>query len=209
MTWRKQDAPRPAPAIRLLALRERILKRIRETTVLDPACGSGNFLYVSLQMLMDLEKEVIHHPLWAGMQMATREVHPRQMYGIEIDPIAHALASIVVWIGYIQWRINNGYGQEFAEPILEELEDNIVCKDAILPPMATPTPNPSPIKREGLPSPQASSQEPSPPSLPVGSRRHRPAGEGAGGWGVEWPAVDVIVGNPPFLGGQRMRSELG
>ena len=126
----------------LLKLRERILKRIRETTVLDPACGSGNFLYISLQMLMDLEKEVIQHPLWAGLQLATREVHPRQMYGIEINPIAHALASIVVWIGYIQWRINNGYGQEFGEPILEELEDNIVCKDAILPAAMPPPPGP-------------------------------------------------------------------
>ncbi len=119
----------------LLELRERILKRIRATTVLDPACGSGNFLYVSLQLLMDLEKEVIHRPHWAGLQMPTPEVHPRQMYGIEIEPIAHALASIVVWIGYIQWRQNNGYGQSFKEPILEELQDNIVCKDAILPPL--------------------------------------------------------------------------
>ena len=64
----------------LLAKRDQILQRIRATTVLDPACGSGNFLYVSLQMLMDLEKEVIQHPLWTGLQMATREVHPRQMY---------------------------------------------------------------------------------------------------------------------------------
>ena len=152
----------------LLELRDGILKRIRETTVLDPACGSGNFLYVSLQLLMDLEKEVIHHPLWAGLQMATREVHPRQMYGIEIDPIAHALASIVVWIGYIQWRINNGYGQEFGEPILEELEDNIVCKDAIL-----------------------------------------AIDEVVGTTEPVWPAVDVIVGNPPFLGGKRQRRELG
>ncbi len=152
----------------LLALRERILKRVRQTTVLDPACGSGNFLYVSLQLLMDLEKEVIQHPLWAGLQMPTPEVHPRQMYGIEIDPIAHALASIVVWIGYIQWRQNNGYGRAFKEPILEELEDNIVCKDAIL--AFDDTGNPV---------------EP------------------------EWPAVDVIVGNPPFLGNRKMRGELG
>ncbi len=163
----------------LLELREGILKRIRSTTVLDPACGSGNFLYVSLQMLMDLEKEVIQHPLWAGLQMASREVHPRQMYGIEKDPIAQALASIVVWIGYIQWRINNGYGREFGEPILEELEDNIVCKDAILPP-------------------------------PVETRRgdtcvaHNPQSDT-----VNWPPVDVIVGNPPFLGGSKMRGELG
>ncbi len=167
---------------RLLALRERILKRVRETTVLDPACGSGNFLYVSLQMLMDLEKEVILHPLWAGLQMATREVHPRQMYGIEIDPIAHALASIVVWIGYIQWRINNGYGQEFGEPILEELEDNIVCKDAILPPRANP---PQSRHRDG------------------GKAVTRPQTAA-----VDWPAVDVIVGNPPFLGAKKQRIEL-
>ena len=192
--------------VQLLDLRERILKRVRETTVLDPACGSGNFLYVSLQMLMNLEKEIIQHPLWAGLQMPSPEVHPRQMYGIEKDTIAHALASIVVWIGYIQWRQDNGYGQAFAEPILEELEDNIVCKDAILPPIparphSTPSPNPSPMKREGLSSNLASSPEPSSPSLPVG--------EGAGGWGGDWPAVDVIVGNPPFLGGSKMRGELG
>ena len=153
---------------RLLALRERILKRVRETTVLDPACGSGNFLYVSLQLLMDLEKAIIQHSLWAGLQMATREVHPRQMYGIELNPIAQALASIVVWIGYIQWRMNNGYGQEFGQPILEELEDNIVCKDAILS-----------FDDEG------SAIEP------------------------EWPAIDVVVGNPPFLGDKLMRGELG
>ncbi|MCY4540726.1 MAG: N-6 DNA methylase [Chloroflexi bacterium] len=152
----------------LLDLRERILKRIRATTVLDPACGSGNFLYVSLQLLMDLEKEVIQHPLWAGLQLPTPEVHPRQMYGIEIDPIAQALASIVVWIGYIQWRQNNGYGQSFKEPILEELEDNIVCKDAIL-----------------------ACDEDDEPIEP------------------EWPRVDVIVGNPPFLGGSKLRGELG
>ncbi len=153
---------------KLLELRERILSRIRETTVLDPACGSGNFLYVALQELMDLEKRVIQHPLWSGLQMPTPAVHPRQMFGIEKAPIAHALASIVVWIGYIQWRINNGYGQSFGDPILEKLQGNIVCKDAILA-----------FDDEGNPT------EP------------------------EWPKVDVIVGNPPFLGGQKMRGELG
>ncbi len=152
----------------LLEMRERILQRIRRTTVLDPACGSGNFLYVSLQLLMDLEKVIIQHPLWAGLQMPTPEVHPRQMYGIEIDPIAHALASIVVWIGYIQWRQNNGYGQSFKEPILEQLQDNIVCKDAILA-----------FDDEGNPT------EP------------------------DWQTVDAIVGNPPFLGNKKMRTELG
>ena len=155
----------------LLASRERILKRIRGATVLDPACGSGNFLYVSLQMLMDMEKEVIQHPLWSGLQLPTPEVHPRQMYGIEIDPIAHALASIVVWIGYIQWRQDNGYGQSFKEPILEELQDNIVCKDAILPPYHPHPPAPSPIKREGeLGNPEPNKREKK-PSLHVGSMK--------------------------------------
>ena len=156
-------------ATQLLALRERILARIRGITVLDPACGSGNFLYVSLQLLMELEREVIEHPLWAGLQRAAPEVHPRQMYGIEKDPIAHALASIVVWIGYIQWRSNNAYVDTIRDPILEQLQGNIVCQDAILP----PTPNPSPIKREGLSSLSASSPGPSSPSLILG--------EGAGG----------------------------
>ena len=147
------------------------MKRIRGATVLDPACGSGNFLYVSLQMLMDMEKEVIQHPLWSGLQLPTPEVHPRQMYGIEIDPIAHALASIVVWIGYIQWRQDNGYGQSFKEPILEELQDNIVCKDAILPPYHPHPPAPSPIKREGeLGNPEPNKREKK-PSLHVGSMK--------------------------------------
>ena len=152
----------------LEALRERMLHQLRETQVLDPACGSGNFLYISLQLLMDMEKEVIFSDLFTGMTQPFPAVHPRQMYGIEINPIAHALASIVVWIGYIQWRKNNGYYQTFREPILEELKDNIVLKDAILA-----------FDEHGNPV------EP------------------------EWPEVDVIVSNPPFLGGALLRGELG
>ncbi len=152
---------------RLLALREGMLERIRNTKVLDPACGSGNFLYVALQSLMDLEKQVIKHDLWSGLTEPMPEVHPRQMFGIEVNPIAHALASIVVWIGYIQWRSANGYHSHFSEPILEELEGNIVCKDAIL-------------------------------AFDGGGNPIEP----------EWPQVDVIVGNPPFLGDKLMRSEL-
>lgn len=150
----------------LLALREHMLDDLRTVTVLDPACGSGNFLYVSLQLLKDLEKEVIHHPLWLDLPLAIPEVHPRQLFGIEINPIAHDLASIVVWIGYIQWQQNNGY-LSFKEPILEPL-NNIKQMDAILA-----------FDEDGSPV------EP------------------------EWPGVDVIVSNPPFLGGKRQRTELG
>lgn len=150
----------------LLALRERMLERLRTVTVLDPACGSGNFLYVALQLLKDLEKEVIHHPLWHDLPLAIPEVHPRQLFGIEINPIAHDLASIVVWIGYIQWQQNNGY-LSFREPILEPL-DNIRLMDAIL-----------------------AFDEAGNPVEP------------------EWPSVDVIVSNPPFLGAKKMLGELG
>jgi len=121
---------RNAAVTQLLELREGILSQIRETTVLDPACGSGNFLYVSLQLLMNLEKDVIEHKLWSGLQRAAPEVHPRQMYGIEKDPIAHALASIVVWIGYIQWHQANGFPYT-QRPILTPL-DTIRQTDAIL-----------------------------------------------------------------------------
>ncbi|MCY3715994.1 MAG: N-6 DNA methylase, partial [Chloroflexi bacterium] len=166
----------------LLDLRANMLERVRTITVLDPACGSGNFLYVALQLLMDMEKAVIDDKLWQGFQRATPEVHPRQMYGIELNPIAHALASIVVWIGYIQWRNNNGYARAFAEPILEKLQDNIVCKDAILP---SPNPPRSPHSNGG----KARTDEPG-----RGEAVTRPQA------GAGWPAVDVIVGNPPFLG---------
>ncbi len=132
----------------LEALRQRMLTRLREITVLDPACGSGNFLYVSLQLLMDMEKAVINSDLFLGMTQALPAVHPRQMYGIEKDPIAHALASIVVWIGYLQWHQNNGYTR-YDEPILNDLSQNIVCRDAILE-ITTPLPSiPSPMRWGG------------------------------------------------------------
>ncbi len=138
----------------LKKLRERMLKRLREIKVLDPACGSGNFLYVSLQLLMDMEKAVLNDPLFEGLEMAIPEVHPRQMYGIELNPIAHDLASIVVWIGYIQWRQNNGYATYTRrEPILQALKDNIRQMDAIMqqphPKSASNTPYPKSLSMHG------------------------------------------------------------
>ncbi|MCU0498029.1 MAG: class I SAM-dependent DNA methyltransferase, partial [Anaerolineae bacterium] len=115
----------------LLALRDQMLTRLRTIKVLDPACGSGNFLYVALNLLLDMEKEVINDPLFTPFPSPPPGVHPRQLYGMEIEPIAHALASIVVWIGYIQWRQNNGY-LHFTEPILEPNGHNIRLMDAIL-----------------------------------------------------------------------------
>ena len=98
--------------------------------VLDPACGSANFLYMALKLLLDLEKEVINFCREVGVQPFFPQVSPQQLYGIEINEYAHELAQATVWIGYIQWLSENGYGLP-SEPILKPL-DNIKHMDAIL-----------------------------------------------------------------------------
>ena len=114
-------------------VRERVepfLERLANVTVLDPACGSGNFLYVSLALLKGLEKEAI---AWAGLRGARFEprVHPRQLHGIEKDEYAHQLASMVVWIGYLQWKHRNGVRLDNEEPVLQKL-NAIRLMDAIV-----------------------------------------------------------------------------
>jgi type II restriction/modification system DNA methylase subunit YeeA len=103
---------------------------IADTKVLDPACGSGNFLYVALRELLNLEKEVITLSTSLGFPLSIPTADPRQLYGIEINEYAHELAQATVWIGYIQWLHENGFGWP-AEPLLKKL-DNIEHKDAIL-----------------------------------------------------------------------------
>ena len=98
--------------------------------MLDPACGSGNFLYVSLKQLLDLEKEVISFADDVGLPKFFPKVGPEQVHGIEINEYAHDLAAATVWIGYIQWLRDNGFGQP-AEPILKPLE-TVTQMDAIL-----------------------------------------------------------------------------
>ena len=138
------------------------LKRLRAFTVLDPACGSGNFLYLALQALKDLEHRVQLEAEALGLPRAFPETAPANVKGIEINPYAAELARVSVWIGEIQWMRRNGFAGS-RDPILKPL-DTIECRDAVLSP-------------EG--------DEP------------------------EWPAADVVVGNPPFLGVQRFRSVLG
>ncbi len=138
------------------------LKRLRAFTVLDPACGSGNFLYLALQALKDLEHRVQLEAEALGFPRAFPETGPANVKGIEINPYAAELARVSVWIGEIQWMRRNGFVGSRA-PILKPL-DTIECRDAVLSP-------------EG--------------------------GE------PEWPAADVVVGNPPFLGTKPMRGILG
>jgi hypothetical protein len=142
---REYDAAR-LEATELLAVspdaaRDRLLTfltRLRAVTVLDPACGSGNFLYVALHSLKDLEREAI---LWGaevlGRPLETPKVGPDALRGIEVNPYAAELARVTLWIGDIQWMRSHGYQIE-RRPILGRL-DAIECRDAILgPDLANP-----------------------------------------------------------------------
>ncbi len=163
--------------------------KLAATKVLDPACGSGNFLYVALRALLTLEKEVIALNNELGLpRISAPKVSPAQLFGLEVNEYAHELAQATVWIGYIQWRNENGFGPP-AEPILRKL-DNIQRMDAIMVrdiPLQTSgvltQDAATPAKRDK--TPEVLACEP------------------------DWPEADVIVGNPPFLGDKKMRSELG
>ncbi|MCY4437642.1 MAG: N-6 DNA methylase [Chloroflexi bacterium] len=108
------------------------LDRLRAFTVLDPACGSGNFLYLALQALKDLEHRVQVEAEAFGFQRAFPGIGPANVKGIEINPYAAELARVSVWIGEIQWMRRNGFS-EARDPILKPL-DTIECRDAILTP---------------------------------------------------------------------------
>jgi len=112
--------------------------RLGEVQVLDPACGSGNFLVVALGQLLDLEQEVraLGFELGAGPFAMPPRVYPRQLLGIEIEPFAHELASVSVWIAFFQWKA--AHGGEWETPVLQRL-DNIQHGDALLNPDGTET----------------------------------------------------------------------
>ena len=105
------------------------LERLRNVKVLDPACGSGNFLYVAFQQLKELERDVLAFAGSIGLPLAPF-VSPRQFYGLEVNVFAYELASIVVWIGYLQWNFLN-HTSDTQRPILEWLS-NIKLQDALL-----------------------------------------------------------------------------
>ncbi len=113
------------------SLIHRFLTRLQSVKVLDPACGSGNFLYVTLLKLKDLEKAVILYAMEKGLGGFLPMVGPWQLYGMEINPYAHDLAQMTVWIGWLQWIKFNGFGSP-QEPILRPMTGNFRCMDAIM-----------------------------------------------------------------------------
>jgi SAM-dependent methyltransferase len=113
------------------AVFEDFLDRLRRVCVLDPACGSGNFLIVSLWALKDLEYEVIQ---WGSLvlqrPMQLPQIGPEAVLGIEINPYAAELARVTIWIGEIQWMLRHGLGYR-RDPILKSLH-HIETRDALL-----------------------------------------------------------------------------
>ena len=138
------------------------LQRLRDFTVLDPACGSGNFLYLALHTLKDLEHQVQIEAEAMGLPRSFPAIGPANVKGIEINSYAAELARVSVWIGEIQWMRDHGFTGA-SNPILKPL-DTIECCDAVRAP---------------------DNIEP------------------------EWPEADVVIGNPPFLGGKLLRRILG
>jgi len=106
------------------------LNRLRHFTVLDPACGSGNFLYLSLRALKDIEKRVLIEGEGLGLGRQFPAIGPKNVKGIELNTYASELARITIWIGEIQWMIQNGYGAN-RNPILQPLHQ-IENRDAVL-----------------------------------------------------------------------------
>ena len=183
---------------------QRFQEQLASIRILDPACGSGNFLYVAIQQLLEIEKEVITYAARPEVQLGLLpHVRPAQLHGIEINPYAAELAQVVIWIGYLQWMRDNGFGYP-TSPILDRLQ-TIENRDAILDFVAQ-TPSSGQAQDFVAQTPSSGqaqdfvAQTPSSGQAqvraPVPQRTPVPA---------EWPEADFIIGNPPFLGSKVFR----
>ncbi|WP_171189224.1 class I SAM-dependent DNA methyltransferase, partial [Alienimonas chondri] len=185
-------------------------EQLCDLRILDPACGSGNFLYVALEHLKQLEGEVLETLREFGeeTQTLTDTVGPQNVLGIELNPRAAAIAELVVWIGYLRWHLATRGVETLPDPILSsqktiEHRDAVLAYDARVPrldeqgePLTTwdgRTTKPHPVTGAEVPDETA--------RVPVYDYQNpRPA---------DWPRADYIIGNPPFVGNKRMRDDLG
>jgi hypothetical protein len=209
-----------AQQAKLEAARAEVLRfhhRLCTVRVLDPACGSANFLYVTLEHLKRLEGEVInqlqelgttHEHLQGRLGFEGETVTLQQLRGIELNERAAALAELVLWIGYLQWHIRTRGHASVATPVVHNY-GNIECRDAVLAWDAQELAyddagrllsrwdgrsyQPHPVT--GEPVPDEAAQVPQ--WRYIGARK------------ADWPQADFIVGNPPFIGNKRMREALG
>jgi len=189
------------------------LRYLCEVRVLDPACGSGNFLYVTLEHLKRLEGEVLNQLDELGdtqgrLDLQGVSVDPHQLLGIELNPRAAEIAEMVLWIGYLQWHFRTRGQVMPPQPVLKDFR-NIECRDAVLAydqveyvtdergvPVTRwdgKTMKRHPVTGEDVPDETA--------RLPV-EKYVNPRK-------AEWPKADFVIGNPPFIGASSMRAALG
>ncbi|MCL4301118.1 MAG: class I SAM-dependent DNA methyltransferase [Anaerolineae bacterium] len=192
---------------------EAFQRRLATVRILDPACGSGNFLYVALEQLKRLEGEVLNTLKELGRSQMALEmegvmVTPQQFLGLEVNPRAAAIAELVLWIGFLQWHFRTRGQVQPPTPIIKNYH-NIECRDAVL---AWDDVEPL-LDREGRPVTRWDGRTTRPhpvtgQEVPDETARI-PAYKYLNPRPAEWPQADFIVGNPPFIGKRGVRLALG
>jgi hypothetical protein len=184
---------------------KRFHQHLCNVRVLDPACGTGNFLYVTLEHMKRLEGEVLTALEDFGEQQRELiEVDPHQLLGLEVNPRAAAIADLVLWIGHLQWHFRTRGRAMPQEPVLKKFH-NIENRDAVLAydeVEVVTDESGQPITRwDGRTmKPSAVTGEPVPDEAArVNVLRYTNPRK------AEWQAADYIVGNPPFIGNSRIR----
>ncbi|HEX9760009.1 MAG TPA: DNA methyltransferase [Candidatus Acidoferrales bacterium] len=181
--------------------------------VLDPACGSGNFLYVTLEHLKRLEGEVLNQLDDLGQSQDTlglggETVTLQQLRGIELNERAAAVAELVLWIGYLQWHIRTRGNKAVAEPVIHDY-GNIEHRDAVLECDDQELSYDEQGKLLTRWDSQTFKTHPVTGALVPDEAAQVPQWKYIRPRKAPWPQADFIVGNPPFIGAATMRAALG
>ncbi|MEM7654057.1 MAG: DNA methyltransferase, partial [Pseudomonadota bacterium] len=185
-----------------------------ETRVLDPACGSGNFLYIAMEHMKRLEGEVIAFldtlgDTQASFSMRGLTIDPHNFLGMDTNPWAARVAESVLWIGYLQWHLKTRGKSALETPLLRDYS-NITQQDAVLAWDGEPQ-----IARDEHGQPITVWDGVTMKTDPVTGREvpdeiaQREVLSYPNARKPDWPEADFIVSNPPFLGTWRMRGTLG
>jgi hypothetical protein len=188
--------------------------KLARTRVLDPACGTGNFLYVAMARMKELEGEVLELLQELGddqylAEISGHTITPENFLGIEINPRAAAIAQLVLWIGYLQWHFRvNGEERMPPEPVLRDVK-TIENRDALI------TWDRQELERDQYGRPVTRWDGETMKKHPVTGKDvpdetarvevYRYVNPKA----AKWPKADFIIGNPPFIGGKDIRERLG
>jgi hypothetical protein len=185
-----------------------------DLTILDPACGTANFLYVTMEHMKRLEAEVLETIAALGgdlgMEMQGFRVRPEHFIGLEINQQAVAIAQLVLWIGYFQWQHRTtGKADPGDRPLLPK-DRSIFEQDAVLA-YDERIPRRDPVTGQILTIWDGHTTKLHPVTgKPVPDESARTVlFDYVTPRRAEWPKADYIVGNPPFIGASRMREALG